>query len=57
MHVVDQVRARVVLAEALHHQPRPRLQVAGWGGFLHQHIMLCTCSKFDLKAGISRDVP
>ena len=57
MHVVDQVRARVVLAEALHHQPPPRLQVAGWGGFLHQHIMLCTCSKFDLKAGISRDVP
>ena len=36
VHVVDQIGARVVLAEALHHQPRPRLQVAAWGGVLHK---------------------
>ena len=40
VHVVDQVGARVVLAKALHHQPRPRLQVAAWSGFPNQHVTL-----------------
>ena len=41
VHVVDQVGARVVLAQALHHQSRSCLQIAAGQGMVLIPIFTC----------------